>query len=174
MKKDKKLKRKEIVLEDFHDSVLISMDFTDWTRFISLILYCPNAGIFNGDIRYYKVSFYRILFFGFEVACIGVLNENIPIANIIKIEESEELNAWRKRIEELAEPDPVYYPEGMKDPEFKEIYHFIIDSPEFRNLICLPWNSAFQILCRHYEIEDVTYQMPHDSPIFDTRGIPSD
>ena len=52
--------------EKFHDSYLLSIDFTHWLEGISIVFYCPYAGEQWEDGRYLKISFWRVLFFGFE------------------------------------------------------------------------------------------------------------
>jgi len=138
--------------DEFHDCIIQKIDFSDWTEKVTFILYCPYAGI---DGEYIRFTFYRILTFLFEVSLIGELNPKIRVANIILDESSEEIEKWKRRIEELATPDKNY-PEGIRSSKYEDVYHFIFDSVEFRGEVCFPWRDAFQIICRGYQFEPLS------------------
>jgi hypothetical protein len=147
----------------FHDSTIVAIDFSNWLESISMTFFCPHGGGQWEDSRFYRIEFRRVLCFGFEVQCLGEFGGRPPfVSNVILQKDSEELTVWRRWIDELATPSPEY-PRGMKSPDYTQVYHFVLDSVEFRGRACLPEDRAFQIICRDFNVVDVTTEMPPDT-----------
>ena len=148
--------RKRFDENDFHDCFLMSIDFSHWQEEISMTLWCPGT---DGEWevgRYLKIYFLRVLFFGLEVAVIGELGSSPPlISNILLQVDSVMEQKWKNRIDEFARPSR-HYPNGVKSPFYSEIYHFSIDSVEFRRLAFFLDDDSFQILCRDFQVQDVS------------------
>lgn len=159
-------KRHEFDSDAFHDCTLVSVDFGNWLESIAVTFFCPHGGEAWEEGRFFRIDFRRILFFGFEAECLGEFGGKSPfVSNLILEQDSEELTVWRRWIGKLATPSPEY-PRGMKSPDYTEVYHFVLDSVEFRGRACLPEDQGFQIICRDFDVTDVTSQMPADAPRF--------
>ena len=134
--------------QQFHDCFLLSFDFSDWMEKVAVVLFCPNAGEEWEDGRYIKLTFWRVLFFGFEVSVIGEFGPEHPLVHDIVLDkESTEAQIWRERIEQLAKRSRNY-PEGIESPNYSEVYHFIFDSVEFEVRAFFSGRDGFQIMCR--------------------------
>ena len=146
--------------DQFHDSCILDIDFSNWREVISITLLCPNA---DYEERRFRIQFYRVLHFGFETAVLGELGSTLPLVhNVVLERDSRERRIWLDRIEELARPD-ADYPEGMQSDRYTEVYHVIFDSADFEGRACLPEDQGFQIVCRDLQIIDVTGERSLDT-----------
>lgn len=166
--------RKKFNENDFHDCFLITVDFSHWQEEVSLTFWCPKSGEEWEEGRYLQVSFQRILFFGFELAVIGELGSSPPmISNIVLQQNSKYATAWGNRIAEVAKPSR-HYPKGIKSPTYSEVYHFSLDSVEFRRQVFFLEDDSFQIICRDFHVQDVTTKVQNKFNRYDPATIDSE
>ena len=133
-----------------------------------MVFYCPNAGEKWEDGRYMEIIMHRLLFFGLEVAILGEFGSQYPVFNTIVLDENTlEVETWRQWIEHLEHPTKDH-PKGIKSKNYTNIYHFIFDSVEFRGRAFFReqngFQDGFQVMCRDFDVVDVTHQMPANSP----------
>jgi hypothetical protein len=133
----------------FHDCVLESIDFANWRESVSISFLCNAPSVIVTNRR--RITFKRVLFFGFEVAVLGEFGTALPLVSVYCDTDTDELYKWRDRINKLAEPS-TSHPHGIKSPMYHDVYHFTIDSVWFEGLAILPRERGFQIVCRDYEI----------------------
>ena len=158
----------------FHDSFLLSLDFDDWREKISMLLWCPNAGETWEQGRYLKIAFRRLLFFGLEVSVIGEFGSTYPMLHSITLDHaSKESDIWRNRIEKLARATQ-HYPQGIKSRRYTDVYHFIFESADFEGMAFLPGRDGFHVMCRDFEVSDVTHEMPNDAIKYNPEPIASE
>lgn len=158
--------------EEFHDSTIVSVDFSNWLETIVITLYCPHARSNSKNPgRLKKLVFRCVLHFGFEAACLGEFFGQRPLIHAVAIKESSaELDAWRARLAELAKPSAPDYPQGIRSERFSDLHHFVFDGTDFRGTACMPGNRGFQVICRDFAVEDA--EMPAGFPIPPASAIP--
>jgi len=147
--------RKEFDSSHFDDAFFLSVDFSNWKEAVSLSFHCPQAKGVKNEKRYFRITFKRVLFFGFEAAALGEFGTKPMFVNgVYQLPKSEELKIWRDRIKALAKPEPGYS-KGMRSRKYTDLHHFVVDSIEFQPLAFFSGSRGFQIICRDFEVERI-------------------
>lgn len=155
----------------FHDSFLLSIDFTDWLNKITMLFWCPCAGEVWEDGRYLSLTLENILFFGFEASLMGLSGSGAVMFNEVALEEtSEELDIWTDRFTELSKTGQLY-PDLADMAKKTRAYHFTFDGYPFQGRAFL--KKGFQIMCQDFHLSDVSHSLPSDMPKYHANIIES-
>ena len=145
---------------DFHDSSMVKIEISSHLNKIVVVLYAPYEGTGLQKGLFYELTFDGVLRLEFETTSIGE-NGTTPleIYDVVLIE-GEEYRRWKRRLEELANPQKFGHPANchaeVSSMGYSEIFHVILASSSTRG-----WGSnedlfGISIICRSIDINDVT------------------
>jgi hypothetical protein len=160
--------------DQFHDSSLLSIDFSQWLQKVSMTFWCPHAGESWEMGRYLRLHFKNILFFGYEAAFLGEFSaEYLRVYNVVLAKRTQDLEEWQAKLDDLAQP-ALGYPSGIRSLKYSDLYHFLFDTEKFSGSIFLRGKPGWNILCRDFELQDVTTDMPPNAPKYQAIRIESE
>ena len=131
-----------MILEEVHDSYLENIDFSMFPKHIKLI--------FRGHLgEQVSIECSRVLKLQYEASIIGNITLPILISDLEVCKESDDLIKWEDHLNSMAKIDE-FYPNGIKDPEYNDLWEINLYSNEFHSLTLN--GNAFSIICREFKL----------------------